>query len=119
MALKPRADNTRSPKQGDQWPHKKGGFPPIFFLITIGLGGGGMRKNKLRLRLRYGVQIEIKNTTDCILQVFTFGVCKHPLEYCQFKYQRYSLSDSEPDISQSHSELLRMQGGGVGVPVAT
>ena len=32
LALKPRGDVTRSPKQGYQWPHKKDSCPPKFFL---------------------------------------------------------------------------------------
>ena len=32
VALKPRADITRSPKQGYQWPHKKDLCPAIFFI---------------------------------------------------------------------------------------
>ena len=32
LALKPRGDVTRSPKQGYQWPHKKDSCPPNFFL---------------------------------------------------------------------------------------
>ena len=31
LALKPRGDITRSPKQGYQWPHKKDSCPPKFF----------------------------------------------------------------------------------------
>ena len=31
LALKPRADITRSLKQGYQWPHKKDMCPPNFF----------------------------------------------------------------------------------------
>ena len=31
LALKPRGDITRSPKQGYQWPHKKDSCHPIFF----------------------------------------------------------------------------------------
>ena len=32
MALKPRADGTRSPKQGHQWLHKKDLYPPNIFI---------------------------------------------------------------------------------------
>ena len=32
LALKPRGDITRSPKQGYQWPHKKDSCPPKIFL---------------------------------------------------------------------------------------
>ena len=32
LALKPRADVTRSPKQGYQWPHKKDMCPPKIYL---------------------------------------------------------------------------------------
>ena len=34
LALKPRGDITRSPKQGYQWPHKKDSCPPKIFKIT-------------------------------------------------------------------------------------
>ena len=34
LALKPRADVTRSPKQGYQWPHKKDSCPPKIKKIT-------------------------------------------------------------------------------------
>ena len=33
LALKPRADVTRSPKQGYQWPHKKELCPQKFFFL--------------------------------------------------------------------------------------
>ena len=36
MALKPRGDVTRSPKQGYQWPHKKDLRPPILFFSKKG-----------------------------------------------------------------------------------
>ena len=35
LALKPRADITRSPKQGYQWPHEKNLCPQIFFKINV------------------------------------------------------------------------------------
>ena len=37
LALKPRADITRNPKQGYQWPHKKDLCPPKVFLKKIQL----------------------------------------------------------------------------------
>ena len=35
LVLKPRADITRSPKEGYQWPHKKDLCPPIFFFLKL------------------------------------------------------------------------------------
>ena len=33
LALKPRADVTRNPKQGYQWPHEKDSCPPKYFFL--------------------------------------------------------------------------------------
>ena len=40
LTLKPRADVTRSPKQGCQWPHKKDLCPPkTFFFLKMSIVG--------------------------------------------------------------------------------
>ena len=39
LALKPRADVTRSPRQGYQWPHKKDLCPPKIFKKIVDILG--------------------------------------------------------------------------------
>ena len=46
LALKPRTDATRSPKQGYQWPHEKDLCPPNFFFEKLKINEENKQKPK-------------------------------------------------------------------------